>query len=162
MNRTLEVGKSFWEVACSSVSGVVAAGLIALCLYWLILQPATLAVNQDGLELNYVTARGTVMYVENPISPPNNGTPVELRGELLGVDTTDRYIMSSRDSRDMITIEDPAIRPPYIRIGYPLYGVYIPQYVKPGIYHYEVEAHYRLNFFREETIKLPTMTVKVQ
>ena len=162
MNRTLEVGKSLWEVLCSAVSGLVAAALIGLFVYWTFLQPAPLAVNTDGLELNYQTARGSIVYIENPISPPNTGMQVELRGELVGVETTDRYLMTSRDSRDMIVIDDPDLRPSYIRIGYPVYGVFIPPYVKPGVYHYQVEAKYRLNFFREETIHLPPVTITVE
>lgn len=162
MNRTIEVGKSLWEVACSGLSGLVSAGLFCLFIYWVFIQQAPLVADVHGLELNYHTARGTVMYVENPLSPPNTGIQVELRGELVGVDNGERYRMSSRDSRDMITIDDPAMRPAYIRIGYPLYGVYIPPYVKPGTYHYQVEASYRLNFFREETVNLPAMTVVVE
>ncbi|WDS62549.1 hypothetical protein UFRH6_123 [Pseudomonas phage UF_RH6] len=162
MNKTIEVGKSLWEVVCSSVSALVAAGLLMMFVYWMILQPAPLSINSEGLELNYKAARGTLMYVENPISPPNTSIQVELSAELIGVDNSSRYLMSSRDSRDMIVIDDADLRPANVRIGYPLYGVYIPPYVKPGTYHYEVEARYRLNFFREEKLKLPTITITVE
>lgn len=162
MNRTLEVGKSLWEAACSALSAIVTAGLLMLFLYWLIIQPAALSLNEEGLSLNYTAARGTLIYIENPLNPPNSTVQVEVRAELVGVSTMNKYLLSSRDSRDMFVLDDPNVRPAYIRVGYPMYAVYIPAYVKPGVYLYQAEAKYRLNFFREEKVKLPTITVTVE
>lgn len=162
MNKmTLATGRVYCAAIYSAVSGVVSLGLIALAVYWLVLQPAPLAVDTDGLELRYSVTRGTIVYLENPITPPMSSIPIELHGELVGIDNQQSYKLSTRDSRDMILLDEET-RPPYIRLGFPLYGVYVPQYVKPGLYRYEVEATYPLNFFRRASLDLPPLTITVE
>lgn len=154
--------RAYCEAGWSGLSMTVFVGLLACLLYWTVLQRPTLTFDTAGLKMSYVATRGTQLYVENPIYPPDTNMSVQISSTLREVNGYEDYRLSSIDSRGSFkpSIDEPKLS--FVRPGYPVYGVFIPSYVKPGIYTYKAQATYRLNVFRTITLELPELTVIVE
>jgi hypothetical protein len=140
----------------------VFVGLLAAFVYWTVLQRPQLTYNMEGLKTSYTASRGAQVYLENPIYPPDTSVAVQISSSLSAVGGEDDYRLSSVDTRDGFRPSTNEPRLSFVRPGYPVYSVFIPSYVKPGIYTYRAKASYRLNLFRTATMALPELTVIVE
>lgn len=154
--------KAYCDAGWSSLSMIVFVGLLACFVYWTVLQRPPLATNIEGMKTSYTAARGSQFYVENPIYPPDNTMQVAIKPNLAAVGGEDDYRLSTVDSRDGFKPSTNEQSLSFARPGYPVYSVFIPTYVKPGIYTYRAKATYRLNLFRTVTMDLPELTVIVE
>jgi hypothetical protein len=138
-------------------------GLIMAVLYWAVLQRPALTYNTDGLKDTYTVSRGSTVYLENPLYPPDSNLRVVINPRMTGQDEVGgTYRLGSVDSSDGFRPSITEARLSYVRPGYPVYGLYVPSYVKPGTYTYRATATYRLNLFRTATLDLPAFTVVVE
>lgn len=158
MNRVKRCADVVW----SGLSMATFFGLLSMALYWSVLQRPALTYNAEGIKTFYSTSAGATVYFENPIYPPDTNTRVQISPRLSASEGDDNYRLSAVDSTDGFKpgIKDTKLA--YVRPGYPVYSVYIPTYVKPGVYTYRATATYRLNLFRTATLELPRLTIVVE
>jgi hypothetical protein len=153
--------RAYCDAGWSGLSMTVFVGLLATLLYWTVLQRPPLTFNVDGLKTSYVASRGATVYVENPIYPPDTTMSVQINSSIKSASGYDEYRLNPVDTRDGFKPSTNETKLSFVRQGYPVYGVFIPSYVKPGIYTYKAKASYRLNVFRTVTMDLPELTVIV-
>lgn len=146
---------SMWSVACIVICG----GAICTFLYWVVIQQPELAVNTDGMITEYTAPAGSVLYVENPIFPPDTVAQIDLSAELLSEDIS--YRLASPSDTHQRRRGDTDTQLQTGRPGYPMYPIFIPSYVKAGVYKYIVTAEYKLNPFRSATLELPPLTLTI-
>jgi hypothetical protein len=154
--------KAYCDAAWSGVSMAVTIGLLATAAYWLVLQRPPLTYNVEGLKTTYNVTHGAAAYLENPIYPPDTTLRVMISSSLVSQEGKGDYRLASVDSREGFKPDKSEERLSFVRPGYPVYSVFIPSYVKPGVYTYRAEATYRLNLFRTASIGLPDLTLVVE
>ena len=155
MNRVIRMLNGAWSVVCILAIG----GLLWQGVYWALLQRPYLSVNTEGMALQYDAPAGSILYIENPIFPPDTLAQVDLQADLVGEGTS--YKLASPSESDVEVEELPLPALTKARPGYPVYPLFIPSYVKAGVYRYEVTASYRLNPFKTEQLVLPPVTITV-
>jgi hypothetical protein len=154
--------KRYCDAAWSGISLVTVISLFAALLYWTVLQRPPLTYTTEGLKTTYVTGKGMPVYLENPIYPPDTTLPVQISASLINNEGTGGYRLASINSRDGFKPSAKEALLSYVRPGYPVYGAFIPSYVKSGSYTYKATATYRLNLFRTVTMELPDLTIVVE
>lgn len=140
----------------------VTISLLAALAYWLVIQRPPLSYNPEGLRTSYTVSPGSTAYLENPIYPPDNTLRVKISSSLIDSSGEDGYRLASVEALDGFHPSPNEESLAFVRPGYPVYSVFIPSYVKPGVYTYKAEATYRLNLFRTTTLRLPDMRVVVE
>lgn len=154
--------KGYCDAAWSVMSLTVVVSLLASLLYWTVLQRPPLTTNVEGLTTTYTAYPGTQVYLENPIYPPDTRLEVAIKPILVSSSGTGTYRLPPVEARDGFKPSLTDQKMSFARPGYPVYGVFIPSYVKPGKYTYQATATYRLNIFRTVTLNLPELTVVVE
>lgn len=162
MNKAARLANGLWSLCCIAL----AVSLVCVFVYWRFLQGPTLSVDASTGEYvtQYEAQPGSVVFLENPIYPPDTVTQVNISAELYGVtdpkavyplthDAMERFTQSQTEQLEIVS---------HARPGYPVYSIYIPSYVKPGTYRYEVYADYKLNPFKRERLQLPTLTFTIR
>jgi len=159
MNRVKRYANSAWSATCMATF----FGLLAATVYWAVLQRPPLTYNTEGLLTTYHVTRGSTAYLENPLYPPDTSLKVTINPRITGHDEVGgTYRLGSVDTSDGFRPSVTEARLSYVRPGYPVYGLFIPSYVKPGVYTYRATATYRLNLFRTAKLDMPEFTVVVE
>lgn len=154
---TKKVADGAWSVACMLVTG----SLVMLFVYWLFIQQPPFAVTARAADTSYTVTSGSIVYFESPITPAELVALVSFSGRLVQNGQV-KYQLASPDtiSREVIQSADAAVIAPTKEN--PLYALFVPSYVRPGHYTYEVTATYRLNPFKTRRIELPPLNIYVE
>lgn len=155
MNKAMKILDGAWSVVCILTTG----GLMGLFLFWVLLQRPYLTVNVEGMTTSYTAPAGSIVYIENPIYPPDTLTHVELVAELHSPQMS--YRLASPPDRKTQWYQGISQSYSTARPGYTVYPLFIPSYVKPGVYEYEATATYKLNPFKSESLVLPRVIITI-
>lgn len=158
MNKALAAADRVWGQLCL----IVCLTLIGMFIWWMFLQPPLLTVAQSQSDSVYNVTAGSMVYLENPVIPPDTIAQVDYDGELHSLETKDVYSLDTVDSISSRVTEQVITTSDTVKPGQSLYGLFIPSYVRPGLYEFRMRATYRLNPFRSATLELPPVRIVVE
>lgn len=157
MNTATRAVNGLWSVACLAVM----FGLVGLFIYWVcIQQPPRLAIERY-VPAQHVVSPGSIVYFEAPVAPAEGFSEMTFRGSLMQ-DGKTVYTLASPDSVPRDILKDTPETILSATPEYPLYALFVPTYVRSGVYTYQVSVTYRLNPFKTRTVDLPPISVTVQ
>lgn len=156
-NKVSNLINALYGLLCVAIS----VGLSFLALYWMVLQESPLHIDTRDPRSYQVVHPGSLVYMQNPVQSDYALNSV-YSAKITSVSTGVVYRLPTMDSQEMLRLSDS-----YDfffgakKDTHPLYPVYIPTYLPPGRYEYEMTVSYRLNPFKYVSTPLPKVTLLV-
>lgn len=157
MNTATRAANGLWSVACLAVM----FGLVGLFIYWVCIQQPPQLATERYAPAHHVVSAGSIVYFEAPLVPVEGFSEMTFRGHLLRGGKV-QYTLAPPDSVPRDVIKDKPETILTAAPAYPLYALFVPSYVRPGHYEYQVLVTYRLNPFKTRTVELPPITITVE
>ena len=157
MNTATRAANGLWSVACLAVM----FGLVGLFIYWVCIQQPPQLATERYVPAHHVVAAGSIVYFEAPVVPVEGFSEMSFRGSLMKEGKV-VYTLASPDSVPREDLKDTPEKILSATPEYPLYALFVPSYVRPGTYTYQVSVTYRLNPFKTRTVDLPPITLTVE
>ena len=157
MNTIARAANGAWSAVCL----LVAAVLTGLFIYWAVLQQPFITIDKNVVQSEYRVTAGSLLYIDNPVEPSEAVAKVQYTAVLIK-DQFTKYALPSPDVASRAEVEDAETVVAPTKPAAPLYAVFIPSYIQPGKYKYQITASYKLNPFRTETLELPQLSITVE
>lgn len=140
---------------------VVTCGFMGLFVFWVFVQDIDLPSDLPSVPVEHTVVAGSIVYFENTAMPSDLAATVAFEGRLIQ-DGQVKYTLPSPDSvsRDVPIVGAETVAADKPR--HPLYALFVPSYVRPGSYVYQVTATFRLNPLKTKMIELPPLIIRVE